>query len=66
MNKKLNIASVSFVLVIGFGYWKDTYRKEVTVFNGNVHYLLIPFMLIRWGYLDYDPNDKESAFANPV
>jgi hypothetical protein len=37
--------------IIGFGYWKDTYLKEVHGISGVAHNFILPFIRIQWGYL---------------
>lgn len=49
--KILNTRSIKLQLIIGFGYWKDVYKKERVGMNGVTHNFIVPFVLIQWGYL---------------
>jgi hypothetical protein len=40
-----------FCPIIGFGYWKDVYTKEVSGVEGVAHNFILPFIRIQRGYL---------------
>ena len=48
---KLKIRHFKFAPVIGFGYWYDDYK--IMPHGGHCHNLIIPFVRIQWGYLNY-------------
>jgi hypothetical protein len=49
--KILNTRHIKIQPIIGFGYWKDIYKKEKEGINGVTHNFIIPFIRIQWGYL---------------
>lgn len=49
--KILKTKSIKVQPIIGFGYWKDVYKKERVGMNGVTHNFIIPFVRMQWGYL---------------
>jgi len=49
--RKMEIRHWSFHPIIGIGYWKDTYTKELCGLSGVTHNIIILFIRIQFGYL---------------
>jgi hypothetical protein len=52
--KKIYINHVKFCLIIGFGYWKDVYKKDIVGIEGVAHNFVLPFLRMQYGYLEKD------------
>jgi hypothetical protein len=50
--QKIKTRSIKLKPIIGIGYWKDVYIKEKVGMTGVIHHLIIPFVRLRWGYLE--------------
>lgn len=48
---RINTSHFNFCPLIGFGYWKDIYKKEKIGMDGLTHNIILPFMRIQWGFL---------------
>lgn len=51
---RMEIKNIKFCFSIGFAYWRDIYT--LTGLGGNIHHIILPFVRIEIGYLDYDKN----------
>lgn len=54
MKIKVRTNSIKLCPVIGFGYWKDIYRKQTIGIDGVAHNIILPFIRAQFGYLIAD------------
>jgi hypothetical protein len=59
MKRKIRINYWSIKPIIGFGYWKDIYHKELIGIEGVMHNFILPFVRWQWGYLSIDEPDSK-------
>lgn len=49
--RKIHTSDFSIAPILGFGFWREFYDEKKIGIGGLQNTLILPFIIIRWGYL---------------